>query len=146
MQPTVRICAILGLFEQRVWIRAAIQYARLAAEDSSDGLGLPDSRKAINIVLVFMYASSSTDLILFEQIQRHYHEANTTSLGWNRLEYSALTPSGRGSKDKIHLIDRKTVYPHDLAIAWREPQQVRQGQRQGVGIKATYWGMRHTNR
>jgi len=75
-------------------------------------------------------------LILFEQIQRHYHKANTTSQRRNRLEYSALTPSRRGNEEKIHLIDRKTVYRLDLTIAWRESQQVRQGPRQRFGIQA----------
>ena len=85
-------------------------------------LVLRDSRKAVSTVLVFAYASSSTDLILFEQIQRH-HDANTASHSWTRLEYNAFAPSSRGIKDKIHMIDRKPVYRLGLAIARRESQQ-----------------------
>ncbi|KAL8663962.1 MAG: hypothetical protein Q9168_007996 [Polycauliona sp. 1 TL-2023] len=103
------ISASSNSVEQRLCVRAAVQYARLAARYSSDGLGLPDRIKI--------------------QIQRHYEEAYTTSQGWDSLEYNALTPSGRGNKDKIYLVDCKSVYRLDLAIARRKPEQIRQRQR-----------------
>lgn len=67
-QLTVRVYTSLDLLEQHVLISSAIHYARLAVGGSGDGLGLPDSRKAVNTVVVFAHTSSLTGLILFEQI------------------------------------------------------------------------------
>lgn len=110
-------------------------YTRLAARYLSNELDLSDLIRFVDKMLVFSDVSLMTDLFLFQQIQRHYQKINITLQRWDSLKYDAFISSRRCNKNKIHLIDCKTLYHLDLIIIWRKLEQIHQRQRQEVWIR-----------